>query len=83
MQLILKHNTTNFKHYYDWVVVEETTPLHTQINLNVSHLEDGEYTLTLFNDTGMPLTEELIRIGDYQIKDYKVTKQFKHYARSK
>ena len=81
MQLILKHNTTNFKHYYDWVVIEESTPLHTQINLNLSLLEDGEYTLSLFNDAGMPLATELIRIGDYQIKDYKTTKQFKHYAR--
>lgn len=83
MQVLLKHNTTHFTQYYDNVEVKNGTPLYQTIELDLSRLVDGDYTLTLFNNSNEELAKELIRIGDYQIKEYKSEKKYTTYARKK
>lgn len=81
MQILLEHNTTHFKRYYEDVEVIKNTPLYQTINLDVSNLQDGEYTLTLLSNTNEEITRELVRIGDFEIKEYKSNKKYTQYAR--
>ena len=81
MQILLEHNTTHFTLYFDNVVVKSETPLYKVIDLDLTKLVDGDYTLTLFNNSNQILTKELIRIGNYQVKEYKTEKKYTTYAR--
>lgn len=81
MQIVLEHNSTKYKRYFDEVNVNIDNPLYMSVKLNVATLEDGEYTLTLYKNSNDILAKELIRIGDYQIKEYKVEKKYTQYAR--
>lgn len=81
MQILLEHNTTHFTLYFDNVAVKSETPLYKVIDLDLTKLVDGDYTLTLFNNSNQILTKELIRIGNYQIKEYKTEKKYTTYAR--
>lgn len=81
MQLILKHNTTKYSRYFDNIEVNVEHPLYLSIQLDVTTLQDGEYTLTLYKNSNEILAKELIRVGDYQIKEYKVEKKYTQYAR--
>lgn len=81
MQLILEHNSTKYKRYYDNVNVNIDIPLYMSVQLNIADLQDGEYTLTLYKNSNEILAKELVRIGDYQIKEYKVEKKYTQYAR--
>lgn len=81
MQIVLRHNVTHFTQYFDEVVVKSATPLYKAIELDLTKLMDGEYTLTLYSNTNELLAKELLRIGDYQIKQYKMEKKYKQYAR--
>lgn len=81
MQIIIEHNTTNFKQYFDDVAVKQQTPLYKTIELDLHKLVDGDYTLTLLNNTNEVMVKELMRIGDYQIKEYKTDKKYTQYAR--
>lgn len=80
MQIILENNTTHFQRYYP-EVQDKWDKIYIETELDVSMLEDGEYTLFLFNDSNELVTKELVRIGDYQIKEYKVEKKYTQYAR--
>lgn len=81
MQIILVQNTTHFTQYFDEVTVNFETPLHRVISLDLSKLNDGDYTLYLFNDINEELARETLRIGDKEIKEYKVEKKYTTYAR--
>ena len=81
MQIVLEHNTTNFKQYFSEIKVKNETPLYRNIELDLTKLVDGDYTLTLLSDTNEILAKEIMRIGDYQIKQYKMEKKYKQYAR--
>ena len=81
MQLTLKNNTTNYIRYYEDVEVVDNNPLHQIINLDVTDLIDGEYTLTLLNDSNQILVTELLVIGSKKIKEYNTRKKFTQYAR--
>lgn len=81
MQIIVTQNTTHFTQYFDEVTVKSETPLHKMIELDLSKLVDGDYTLTLLSNTNKELAKEILRIGDYQIKEYKTTKKYTTYAR--
>lgn len=81
MQIVLEHNTTNFKQYFSEIKVKNKTPLYRNIELDLTKLVDGDYTLTLLSDTNEILAKEIMRIGDYQIKQYKMEKKYKQYAR--
>lgn len=81
MQILLEHNTTHFTLYFDDVEVKSESPLYKVIDLNLTKLVDGDYTLTLFNNSNEVMVKELIRIGNYQIKEYKTEKKYTTYAR--
>lgn len=80
MQVILENNTTHFKKYYGDVEVNNSK-LYTNFDLDVSGLQDGEYTLCLYSDRNELISKELVRIGDYQIKKYKAEKKFTQYVK--
>lgn len=80
MQIILENNVTHFKRYYEDVDVNNGK-IYTNFNLDVSGLLDGEYTLYLYTDGNELATKELVRIGDYQIKEYKAEKKFTQYVK--
>ena len=44
--------------------------------LDVSSLDNGEYTLYLLNNANEVIEKELLRIGDYNNNGYKIKKQF-------
>ena len=81
MQILLEHNTTHFKLYFEDVEVKDESPLYRAIELDLSLLEDGDYTLTLLNNGNEIITKELMRIGDFQVKEYKKEKKYTTYAR--
>ena len=81
MQILLEHNTTHFKQYFSQIKVKNETPLYRIIELDLTKLADGDYTLTLLSDGNNILAKEILRIGDYQIKQYKIEKKYKQYAR--
>ena len=80
MQIILENNTTHFQRYYP-EVKDKWGKIYIETELDLTGLEDGEYTLFLINDSNELVTKELVRIGDYQIKEYKVEKKYTQYAR--
>lgn len=55
--------------------------MYKAIQLNVSELVDGEYTLTLLNNANQIIQKELLKVGDYTIKEYKIDKKYTTYAR--
>lgn len=81
MQIILQNNTTNYIQYYEDVDVKSDTPLYKSVQLKVNELLDGEYTLTLLNNANEIIQKELLRIGDYEIKNYKQEKKYTQYVR--
>lgn len=80
MQCILESNLTHFKQYYDEVEVK-MGKIFTETELDVSGLEDGEYTLYLLNNTNEVVSKDLVRIGDYTNCGYKTVKKFIQYGR--
>ena len=81
MQILLENNSTKYKRYFEEVDINIDNPLYMAIKLDISTLNDGEYTLTLLKNNNEILAKELIRIGDYQIKEYKVEKRYTEYVR--
>lgn len=79
MQVILENNTTHFKQYYDEVEVKNGK-IYMETELDITGLQDGEYTLYLLNDANQLISKDLVRIGDYQNKNKKITK-FIQYGR--
>lgn len=81
MQVIIENNTTNFKRYFEDIDIKADTPLYRSIELHLNDLDDGEYTLTLLNNANEIIQKELLRIGDYEIKNYKQEKKYTQYVR--
>lgn len=81
MQIILEHNTTKYKQYFEDIQVIKNTPLYQTINLDVSKLQDGDYTIILLSEMNEILIKEILRIGDYQVKEYKQSKKYTQYVR--
>lgn len=81
MQVIVENNLTHFKRYYPNIHILNSTPLYKAIQLNVSELVDGEYTLILLNNANQIIQKELLKVGDYTIKEYKIDKKYTTYAR--
>ena len=81
MQITLRNNTTNYTRYYDDVEVVDSNPLHQIIKLDATELIDGEYTLTLFNNSNQVIVTELLVIGKNKIKEYKTKKNYIYYAK--
>lgn len=79
MQILIENNTTHFKRYYDEVEVK-MGKIFTETELDVSGLEDGEYTLYLLNNVNVVVSKDLVRIGDYT-NTYKAVKKFIQYGR--
>jgi hypothetical protein len=79
MQAILEHNTTHFKQYYDEIEIKQGK-IFNETELDVSLLEDGEYTLYIMNNVNEIVSKELVRIGDYT-NEYKKEKKFIQYVR--
>lgn len=79
MQAILENNVTHFKRYYDNVNVKQGK-IYMETELDVSALENGEYTLYLLNNSNEIISKELVRIGDYN-NEYKTTTKFIQYGR--
>lgn len=79
MQVILEHNTTHFQQYYD-KVDWDLNNMYIKTELDVSDLEDGEYTLYFLNNSNEIITKELVRIGDYT-NEYKTTTKFIQYGK--
>ena len=81
MQVIIQNNSTKYKRYFEDVEVNIDNPLYMSINLDLTALQDGEYTLTLYKNNNEILAKELVRIGDFQIREYKIEKKFTEYVR--
>lgn len=81
MQILLEHTTTKYKRYFDNVDVKIDNPLYMAINIDTANLEDGEYTLTLYKNNNEVVAKEIVRIGDYKIREYKVEKKYTEYVR--
>ena len=79
MQIILENNVTHFKRYYDDIELKEGKLFNTT-ELDVSNLEDGEYTLFLLNNANEIVTKELVKIGNYT-KEYKTARKFIQYGK--
>lgn len=82
MQVILEHLTTKFKQYFPNVEVNADN-FYLQLELNVSHLQDGEYQLTIYDDNNKVVGEEIIRLGDHKETkmQYKVEKKYTQYVK--
>lgn len=63
MQAILENNLTHFTQYYDEIEVNKVNPIFSQINLNLSDLEEGEYTLFVLDNLNQIIVKELVKIG--------------------
>lgn len=83
MQVILEHLTTKFKQYFPDVEVNTVNSFYLQVELNVAHLQDGEYQLTIYDDNNKVVGEETIRLGEHtETKvQYKVEKKFTQYVK--
>lgn len=81
MQVIIQNNSTKYKRYFEDVEVNIDNPLYMSVNLDLTALQDGEYTLTLYKNSNEILAKELVRIGDFQIREYKIEKKFTEYVR--
>ena len=79
MQIVLENNTTHFKRYYDNVNVKQGK-IYMETKLDVSNLQDGEYTLWILNNANEIIAKELVRIGDYRSEN-KTTTKFIQYGR--
>lgn len=83
MQLSLSNITTNFKKYYPKIDVTFENELYIKFTIPTLDLGDGEYHLELFDDKNNLISEEVLRIGDFNVdkKEYKVEKKFTQYVR--
>lgn len=79
MQVIIENNTTHFRQYYDEVEVKNGK-IYMETELDMTGLQDGEYTLYLLNNVNQLISKDLVRIGDYQNENKKITK-FIQYGR--
>lgn len=79
MQAILENNTTHFKQYYNDIEVKNGK-INMETKLDVSNLQDGEYTLWILNNANEIIAKELVRIGDYRSEN-KTTTKFIQYGR--
>ena len=84
MQVILENLTTKYKQYFPDIEVNTDNPMYFTLNMDLSHLQDGEYQITIYTDDNKQIGEEIIKIGDYSKMEntqYKVEKKFTTYVR--
>lgn len=79
MQILIENNVTHFKRYYDNIDIN-TKDIYSNFVIDTEMLEDGEYTLFIFNNNNELLRKELVKIGEYKTK-YNNTKKFISYVR--
>ncbi len=83
MQVILEHLTTNFKQYFPNVEVNTGNSFYFQLEMDFSHLQDGEYQITICDDNNRVVGEDLIKLGEHTATkmQYKVEKKFTQYVK--
>lgn len=84
MQVILENLTTKYKQYFPDIEVNTDNPMYFTLNMDLSHLQDGEYQLTIYTDDNKQIGEEIIRLGEFNKAEktqYKVEKKFTTYVR--
>ncbi|MEE1226338.1 MAG: hypothetical protein UHM08_04445 [Bacteroidales bacterium] len=83
MQVILENLTTKYKQYFPDIEVNTDNPMYFTLNMDLSHLQDGEYQLTIYTDDNKQIGEEIIRLGEFKAEktQYKVEKKFTTYVR--
>ena len=84
MQVILENLTTKYKQYFPDIEVNTDNPMYFTLNMDLSHLQDGEYQLTIYTDDNKQIGEEIIRLGEFNKTEktqYKVEKKFTTYVR--
>lgn len=63
MQAILENNLTHFTQYFDEIEVIKVNPIFSRINLDLSDMEDGEYTLLVMDNLNQIILKDLVKIG--------------------
>ena len=83
MQVILENLTTKYKQYFPDIEVNTDNPMYFTLNMDLSHLQDWEYKLTIYTDDNKQIGEEIIRLGEFKAEktQYKVEKKFTTYVR--
>lgn len=83
MQVILENLTTKYKQYFPDIEVNTDNPMYFTLNMDLSHLQDGEYQLTIYTDDNKQIGEEIIRLGEFKAEktQYKVEKKYTQYVK--
>ena len=84
MQAILENVTTKFKQYFPECEVISDNLMYYTITLNISDYQDGNYQITLMDDSNRVVAQDLVKIGDFKTTnkiEYKVEKKFTQYVR--
>ena len=84
MQAILENTTTKFKQYFPEYEVISDNLMYYTIELDTREYQDGNYQITLLDNSNRVVAQDLIKIGDFKNTnkiEYKVEKKFKQYAR--
>lgn len=83
MQVILENLTTKYKQYFPDIEVNTDNPMYFTLNMDLSHLQDGEYQIAIYTDDNKQIGEEIIRLGEFKVENtqYKVEKKFTTYVR--
>lgn len=84
MQVILENTTTKFKQYFPEYEIISDNLMYYTIELDTRDYQDGNYQITLLDDSNRVVAQDLIKIGDFKNTnkiEYKVEKKFKQYAR--
>ena len=84
MQAILENTTTKFKQYFPEYEVISDNLMYYTIELDTREYQDGNYQITLLDDSNRVVAQDLIKIGDFKNTnkiEYKVEKKFTQYVR--
>lgn len=79
MQILLENNVTHFTKYIQDVDIEIGN-IYMETVIDVSDLENGEYTMYLLSNLNEVITKELVRIGEYT-NEYKIKNNFIQYGK--
>lgn len=76
MQAKIHNNLTHFTVYIDDVEVNTNSPIYSQVQMDLSKINDGEYTFEIYNNNNQLVSRELMRIGDFELKTKKKYTQY-------
>jgi hypothetical protein len=81
MQIVLTHNATNFTKVYLNIEDISRNPLFYEFEINTDELVDGDYSLTLLDDSNNKLSNTIVKIGKYNTSRiaYNVDKKYITY----